>query len=128
MAKVNLTRRTGGLLALLVVLMMAACSPAPPPPTPTLTPEYGTVTGTLELAAILTRPIKGTLYLHGSRNVSLRAVASSDGSFALRVPVGSYGISGRSPLYQSGSQDCWAGPVTVGVRQTVRVTVICEGC
>ena len=54
-----------------------------------------------------------------------RRVLSKDPSH--RVPIGTYAITGRSPVYDSGNVDCpSSGPVTLTVGATIRVLVACQ--
>lgn len=57
------------------------------------------------------------------------ALAGSKGTFRARVPTGSYTVTGRSPLYLSGTSDCAIAPpptITVTAGGTTRVTVDCQ--
>ena len=92
--------------------------------------DSGVVQGTLEAvggaAPGTPRPLKGSVTLRDSDGTVFTATAGSDGVFLVRVPIGTYAITGRSPLYDSGNADCpSSGPVTVTVGATIRVVVAC---
>lgn len=113
---------------------LAGCSSQTPQPSrfpsapPSPNPQHGTVTGTLELAAVIrTPPLRGTVYLHGVGGKTYTTITSGN-PFSIRVPLGTYTLSGRSPQYQNGTQDCRAaGPITVAADATIPVEVDCQG-
>jgi hypothetical protein len=73
------------------------------------------------------RPLKGSITLRDSDGTVFIATAGSNGVFLVRVPIGTYAITGRSPFYDSGNADCLSsGPVTVTVGATIRVVVACS--
>jgi photosystem II stability/assembly factor-like uncharacterized protein len=91
----------------------------------------GVVLGTLEavggVAPGAPRPLRGSITLRDAAGTAFTATAGSDGVFSFRVPTGSYTITGRSPLYDSGSVDCHSiEPVTVTAGATIRVVVACS--
>jgi photosystem II stability/assembly factor-like uncharacterized protein len=91
----------------------------------------GTVVGTLEAvggpAPGTPRPLRGAVTLRDSAGAAFTAAAGSDGMFSVRVPIGSYSITGRSPLYGSGGADCHAlDSVTVTAGATTHVLVMCQ--
>jgi len=95
------------------------------------TVDSGVVQGTLEAvggaAPGTPRPLKGSITLRDSDGTVFTATAGSDGVFLVKVPIGTYAITGRSPLYDSGKADCpSSGPVTVTVGATIRVVVACS--
>jgi hypothetical protein len=99
-------------------------------PTPTI-PGDGLVTGTLEAvggpAPGSPRPLSGTVTLRNTGGSTFAAQTSSDGTFSIEVPAGSYAITGRSPLFQSGAVDCQAsGPLTVTAGGTSSVAIDCQ--
>jgi hypothetical protein len=72
------------------------------------------------------RPLRGAITLRDSAGMAFTATAGSDGVFSVRVPAGSYSITGRSPLYDGGNTDCDSSqPVTVTAGATSRVVVVC---
>lgn len=89
------------------------------------------VTGTLEVEAIITLPLSGTVSFRGPEGTDgdFLAVTGSDGRFQLGLPIGTYTVSGRSSGYQGGSQSCnvSGGPVTVNANATLSITVACQG-
>jgi photosystem II stability/assembly factor-like uncharacterized protein len=93
----------------------------------------GVVLGALEAvggpAPGTPRPLRGAITLRDSAGTAFTATAGSDGVFSVRVPTGSYTITGRSPLYDSGNVDCHSiapAPVTVTAGATIRVVVACQ--
>jgi hypothetical protein len=95
-------------------------------------PPTGIIDGTLEAvgggAPGSPRPLSGSITLRNSDGTVLTATAGSDGAFVVRVPIGRYTITGRSPRYDGGGTDCYSGePATVtGADETVHVTVACS--
>jgi len=109
---------------LALVLTSTSCGAAP-------AVETGVVQGTLEAvggpAPGTPRPLKGSITLRGSDATIFTATAGSDGVFLVRVPIGTYAITGRSPLYDGGDVQCpSSGPVTLTVGATIRVVVACQ--
>lgn len=109
---------------LALLLISTSCGVAP-------TVETGFVRGTLEAvggpAPGAPRPLKGSISLRDSVGTIFTATAGSDGVFLVRVPIGTYAITGRSPLYNSGNADCpSSGPVTLTAGATIRVVVACQ--
>jgi hypothetical protein len=91
----------------------------------------GVVAGTLEAvggpAPGTPRPLSGAVTLRDSAGAVFTGTAGSDGMFSVRVPIGSYTITGRSPLYSSGNVDCQSiAPVTVTADATIQVLVTCQ--
>jgi hypothetical protein len=102
-------------------------------PTFTRTSALGTgvVVGALEAvggpAPGTPRPLSGSITLRDSVGTVFTGTAGSDGLFSVRVPPGVYTVTGRSPLYNSGTVDCQSvGSVTVAARTTIRVVVMCQ--
>ena len=72
------------------------------------------------------RPLNGSIALRDSDGAVVTATAGSDGVFLVQVPIGTYAITGRSPLYESGNTDCSSsGPATLMVGATIHVVVVC---
>jgi photosystem II stability/assembly factor-like uncharacterized protein len=95
------------------------------------TVDTGVVQGTLEavggVAPGTPRPIKGSIKLRNSDGTLFTATAGSDGVFSVRLPNGTYTITGRSPLYDNGDVDCpSSGPVTVTAGAAIRVVIACQ--
>jgi len=91
----------------------------------------GLVLGTLDAvggpAPGAPRPLPGTITLLNSNGTRFTATAGSNGTFSVRVPPGSYTITGRSPLYDSGTVDCQSiEPVTVGAGASTHLQVLCQ--
>jgi hypothetical protein len=73
------------------------------------------------------RPLKGSITLRGSDGTVFTAAVGSDGVFVVRVPIGTYAITGRSPLYDGGSTDCLSsGSVILSVGAMIHVVVSCQ--
>jgi hypothetical protein len=109
---------------LALVLIATSCGAAP-------TVETGVVQGMLEAvggpAPGTPRPLQGSITLRDSDATIFTATVGSDGAFLVRVPIGTYAITGRSQVYDSGSVDCTSsGPVTLTVGATIRVLVACQ--
>ncbi len=72
------------------------------------------------------RPWPGTVTLTAPgvhRDVSVSAA----GRYSALVPAGTYGLAGRSPLYQSGTGVCRAaGPATVTTGHRTEADVLCQ--
>jgi hypothetical protein len=93
-------------------------------------PADGTVRGHLYgvggPAPGLPRPWPGTVILTGP-GFRDEVPVSADGAFSVTVPAGSYTVTGRSPLYGSGSGLCQAaGVATVTSRHTTKADVLCQ--
>jgi hypothetical protein len=112
------------LAVLALFLTSTSCGAAP-------TVETGVVQGRLEAVGGpgpgTPRPLKGSITLRDSDGTIFTATAGSDGAFLVRVPIGTYAITGRSPVYDSGNVDCpSSGPVSLTVGATIRVLVACQ--
>jgi hypothetical protein len=73
-------------------------------------------------------PLPGTITARSATGQTFTAAAGSNGRFKLSLPPGSYRVTGRSPLMQSGQMICDA---TARLRVTRdkpagRVTVVCS--
>lgn len=93
--------------------------------------QTGVVQGTLEAvggpAPGPGRPLKGSITLRESDGTAFTATVGSDGVFVVRVPTGTYAITGRSPLYEGGNTDCVSsGSVILSVGATIDVIVTCQ--
>ena len=91
----------------------------------------GVVQGTLQAvggpAPGAPRPLKGSITLRESDGAVFTAAVGSDGVFVVRVPIGTYAITGRSPLYDGGRTDCISsGSVILSVGAMIHVVVLCE--
>ena len=115
-------RGTVAVLALL--LTSTSCGTAPILAT-------GVVQGTLEAVGGpgpgTARPLNGSIALRDSSGTVFTATAASDGVFLIRVPIGIYAITGRSPLYDSGDVDCQSsGAANLTANATIHVVVMCQ--
>jgi hypothetical protein len=113
----------GPFAVLALVLTSTSCSAAP-------TVHTGVVNGTLEAVGGPgpgpARPLNGSVALRASDGTVFTATTTSDGVFSVGVPIGTYAITGRSPLYESGDADCSSsGPATLTVGATIHVIVVC---
>ena len=73
------------------------------------------------------RPLNGSIALRNSDGTVFTATTTSDGVFLVRLPIGTYAITGRSPVYESGDADCRSsGPATLTVGATIHVVVVCQ--
>jgi len=73
-------------------------------------------------------PLPGTITARATTGQAFTATAGSNGRFKLSLPPGTYRVTGRSPLMQSGQMICGA---TARVRiargkAAARVTVVCS--
>jgi len=96
-----------------------------------LAAETGVVQGTLQAVGGPVpgpgRPLKGSIALRDSDGTVFTTTVGSDGAFMVRVPTGTYAITGRSPLYEGGDTDCLSsGSVILGVGATMHVVVSCQ--
>ncbi|HEY6278837.1 MAG TPA: hypothetical protein VIX86_21195 [Streptosporangiaceae bacterium] len=117
-------KRAQALLCLMAALLPAACSAAQ-----ASSPSLGTVTGRIVLEGGPlgpggqqpgTRPIPGTVKFTGGHQGPVTVRTSRAGVFSVRLPVGRYQVSDRSPrLLQVSangtSSQTWSRPVTVTV-------------
>lgn len=73
-------------------------------------------------------PLSGTVTARAATGETFTATAGRDGRFKLSLPPGSYRVTGRSPLVQSGQMMCAAAEkLHVSRGQPARsVTVICS--
>jgi hypothetical protein len=88
-------KRLPAITVLGALALLAACAPAPPQS------PAGTVTGRLvleggPLGQAGPRPIRGTVQFTGHHRRAAAQVGSS-GNFSIRLPVGTYNVSARSP-------------------------------
>ena len=91
-----------------------------------LTASGGPVGGLRPLPGIVTALPTGGTGTVRSRAKSYRAPVGPDGRYSISVPVGTYAVTGRSPLYQNGSRDCLARkPVVVTKGRVSRANVVC---
>jgi hypothetical protein len=102
-------KRLGAVIALGILMLLAACATAAPGPVAAPAPAAapgGVVTGTLQLEGGPigpdgqqpgSRPIPGTIQftVDGRGPVTVRA--GTAGTFAVKLPAGTYDVSGRSP-------------------------------
>jgi len=73
-------------------------------------------------------PLPGTITARAATGQTFTATAGSNGRFKLSLPPGSYRVTGRSPLMQSGQMICGATArlrVARG-KPAPRVTVVCS--
>jgi hypothetical protein len=73
-------------------------------------------------------PLPGTITARAATGETFTATAGQDGRFKLSLPSGSYRVTGRSPLIQSGRMTCAAtAKLHLSRGQPARpVTVICS--
>jgi hypothetical protein len=73
-------------------------------------------------------PLPGTIIARAAGGETFTATAGRDGRFTLSLPPGSYRVTGRSPLMQSGRMICAAThELHVSRGQPARhVTVVCS--
>lgn len=73
-------------------------------------------------------PLPGTVTARAATGGTFTATAGQDGRFKLSLPPGSYRVTGRSPLMQSGQMMCTAAAeLHISRGQPARsVTVICS--
>jgi len=73
-------------------------------------------------------PLPGTITAHGASGATFAATAGSNGRFKLSLPPGTYHVTGRSPLIQSGKAVCTATKelhISPG-KPAGAVTVVCS--
>ena len=72
------------------------------------------------------RPWPGTVTLTGP-GVHRAIAVGAGGRYSVRVPPGTYAVTGRSPLYQDGAAACRAtGPATVTSGHRTEADVLCQ--
>lgn len=73
-------------------------------------------------------PLPGTITARAATGETFTATAGRDGRFMLSLPPGTYRVTGRSPLMQSGQMTCAAmDEVRISRGQPARpVTVVCS--
>jgi hypothetical protein len=133
-------RRNG--IAILALGILAGCSGSPPSggiqqhvtqptvtqPTvtqPTVTGKFVRVGGPAPGSPV---PLPGTITARAATGQTFTARAGSNGRFTLSLPPGTYRVSGRSPLIQSGQMVCGATALlrVSPKRPAGRVTVVCS--
>jgi hypothetical protein len=74
------------------------------------------------------RPLAGTVSFGGIENQMLISVrVGATGTAKVSLPIGKWGVTGRSPRYGSNRYPCQAEhTVIVKARDTVRVGVYCQ--
>jgi hypothetical protein len=98
-------------------------------------PAFGSISGTLEAvggpprptgSSAAGRPLPGQVTVTGAGH-TYAVVVGQTGQYSLSVPPGTYTITARSPLYQSGAADCRAqNPATVAADRNVQADVACQ--
>ena len=127
-------RRNG--IAILALGILAGCSADPPSggiqqSVTQQTMTQHTVTGTFVRvggpAPGSLVPLPGTITARAATGQTFTAKARSNGRFTLSLPPGTYRVSGRSPLIQSGQMVCSATALLRVSRDMPagRVTVVC---
>ena len=73
-------------------------------------------------------PLPGTITARAATGETFTATAGPDGRFKLSLPPGTYSVTGRSPLMQSGQRTCAAtAELHISRGQPARpVTVVCS--
>jgi hypothetical protein len=73
-------------------------------------------------------PLPGTITARAASGQAFTATSARDGRFTLRLPPGSYRVTGRSPLMQSGQMICAATAELHVIRSQPAqpVTVVCS--
>lgn len=104
-------------------------------PDPVETVQRGTVTGRLLMvggpAGTEPRAVGGSITAVATSPLdasqSFDVAVDEDGDFRVSLPVATYSVFGRSPLFNSSSIPCFAaGPLLVGPVQSVHVDVLCH--
>jgi hypothetical protein len=75
------------------------------------------------------RLLPGTIHISGGgHEYTIRVPPAAAGTFYTEVPEGTYFVTGRSPLYQSGEMDCTTAQTSIQVRADdgVDVDVVCH--
>ena len=91
----------------------------------------GTVVGTFQIAGgpccRPPTPARGTVELTSNAGTRLSVEVGANGQFDVRVPIGTYTATKRTPYVDSGSTVCSAdAPVTVRTDQESKVIVACQ--
>lgn len=121
---------------LAVMLLLTGCAVALPPAS-----SRGIVTGRLMIEGGPIRPderqqgmrpLPGTVRFTGARHQLITARASGSGAFSIRLPPGTYHVSGRSPrITEVSNGTIREAPcsqprtVTVAAQHTTRITLTC---
>jgi hypothetical protein len=89
------------------------------------------VSGTLRLvggpAGTAPSGVAGQVHFRAENGATTSATAGGDGRFSLRVPPGTYVVSGTSPSFGDGASPCAAaGPVQVSAVGRHDVEVVCS--
>jgi len=88
----------------------------------------GTVQGALKMVGGLgpDAGVRGTVRFQDRQGDVVTAQSRADGRFRVGLPPGSYTVTGRSSLVDSGRINCTASsPVVVPANRSTGVTVIC---
>jgi hypothetical protein len=67
----------------------------------------------------------GTVTLSGSTG-TFKVRISTNGSFTIQLPPGTYQVRGRTPSFDSGKTPCWGPDVTVHSGATAHTKVTCQ--
>jgi hypothetical protein len=94
-------------------------------------PARGTLKGVLQavggVPGTSPRVLPGQITIRGTNGDRGSIQVGSSGHFLVHPPVGTYDVSGRSPLSRGGSVECLASrPVVVSQGATSTVTVECQ--
>ena len=124
-------------LWLVVAIVCAGCSSSvhalaatttTVPSSPSTIVAQATISGTLERIGGPPGPplpLPGQVSVTGAGRTYVVA-AEQDGHYSISVPAGRYTVTGRSPLYQSGTIGCVAqSPITVTAGRSIKVDVVC---
>ena len=125
-------RFRSGALAVATAVALSGCSSSDPaaPVVHTGVNETGSISGTLEAvggpAPGSPRPLPGQVSATGGGHTYSVAVGQS-GRYSITVPGGSYIVTGRSPLNESGTATCEArGSVRVQPPGDATADVLCQ--
>ena len=127
-------KRAGALICLAATLLAACSAARGSDAAHGSDPASGTVTGKLVIEGgpgglPHIRPIQGVVRFIGRGHVPVTARTNAVGVFRVRLPIGRYQVSGRSPHVLEGSgstaHQAWSAsvPVTVTARHTSKITL-----
>jgi hypothetical protein len=124
-------KRLQAIIGVAVMLLLAGCAASPQPAPPgTVIGKYVMVGGASADSG--PRPTPGTVQFTASRHQPVRVRVSRSGTFSVRLPAGTYDVSGTSSrVLEMSNGSSHPTPcslplsVTVTARHTIRVTLTC---
>jgi hypothetical protein len=113
-----------GLVVIATVGIAVALLASSPPSTGFVSGRFQAVGGPVSRTPT---PLRGTVTVRGSSGKTYNTIVRADGQFLIQVPVGVYGVTGRSPQYMGGQSMCLNVPlIKVNPNAATNVDVNCQ--